>query len=174
MFLMLFLFLSLLGLRCYCAEVLEITNSKPLAVGQTLVSPGRIFELGCFSFSDSSKQYVGLWQKNVYPRKFVWVANRERPLAVSDGLASLRISRIENLELLDGKQNSLWSANVAAQVPSSNTSSVVAHLLDRGNFVVKNDVEADGLVWQSFDHPGDTMLLTQLLGFNSKAGKRNV
>ncbi|KAL6206998.1 hypothetical protein ACLB2K_024243 [Fragaria x ananassa] len=172
-FLML-LILSLLSLGCYCAEVQEITNSKPLAVGQTLVSPGRIFELGFFSFSDSSKQYVGLWHKNIYPRKQVWVANRERPLAVSDGLASLIISRNGNLEIVDGKQNSVWSSNVTSQVSTSNTSSVVALLLDSGNFVVKNDVEADGVVWQSFDHPGDTMLPTQLLGFDSKSGKRNV
>ncbi|PRQ28683.1 putative non-specific serine/threonine protein kinase [Rosa chinensis] len=123
MFLMLSLFLSLLSLRCYCAEVHEITNSKPLAVGETLVSPGRVFELGFFCFCESSKQYVGLWHKNIYPRKVVWVANRERPLAVSDGLAEL---------------------------------------------------EANGLVWQSFDHPGDTMLPTQLLGFDIKSGKRNV
>ncbi|XP_004301473.1 PREDICTED: G-type lectin S-receptor-like serine/threonine-protein kinase At1g61390-like [Fragaria vesca subsp. vesca] len=152
MFSMLFLILSLFSLRCYCAEVHEITNSKPLAVGQTLVSPGRIFELGFFSFNDSSKQYVGLWHKNIYPRKQVWVANRERPLAVSDGLASLRISKNWHLELVDGKQSSVWSANI------SNCSSAV--LLDNGNFVVKDVTGAD--MWESFNDPSDSLLPSML------------
>ncbi|PRQ54953.1 putative non-specific serine/threonine protein kinase [Rosa chinensis] len=49
---------------------------------------------------------------DISPRKVVWVANREKPLAGADTLARLRISSNGNLELVDGKQNSVWSINV--------------------------------------------------------------
>ncbi|KAM5588495.1 hypothetical protein ABKV19_006774 [Rosa sericea] len=171
-FLMFFLFIfSLLPSHFHCAEVYNITPSHPLAHGQTLVSSGRIFELGFFSPNGSANKYVGLWHKNVLPRKVMWVANRENPLAVADSLATLRVGSNGNLELVDGKQISVWSTNTTFQVPSSTTSSVIASLLDNGNFVV----EYSGYqLWESFDYPADTILKDQLLGFDSKSGRKNV
>ncbi|CAL2251518.1 unnamed protein product [Prunus armeniaca] len=166
----LFLF-SLLLAQHHCAEVYNISSSQPLAQGQTLVSPGRIFELGFLSPNKNSEnnKYVGIWHKNILPRKVVWVANRENPIAAADTLASLAISSNGNLELVDGKQNSVWSTNIS--VPS-NTSA--AMLLDSGNFVVKVSIGAADQLWQSFDYPSDTLLPSMLLGFDSKSGKRNV
>ncbi|XP_040375631.1 G-type lectin S-receptor-like serine/threonine-protein kinase SD1-29 isoform X2 [Rosa chinensis] len=169
--LFLFFFSLLLSQHC-CAEVLyEINPSHSLSKGQTLVSsPRGIFELGFFS-PDSASKYVGLWHKNIFPRKVVWVANREKPLAVADELASLRVCGNGNLEIVDGKQNSVSPTNgTIIQVSSSNASSVVASLSDSGNFGVK-DVVVDRVVWQSFDHPCDTMLPTQRLGYNTKSKK---
>ncbi|KAI5331027.1 hypothetical protein L3X38_021153 [Prunus dulcis] len=166
----LFLF-SLLLSQHHCAEVYNISSSQPLAQGQTLVSPCRIFELGFFSPNNNSdnNKYVGIWHKNILPRKVVWVANREKPIAAADTLASLAITSNGNLELVDGKQNSVWSTNIP--VPS-NTSA--AMLLDSGNFVVKVSIGAADQLWQSFDYPGDTLLPSMRLGFDSKSGKRNV
>ncbi|KAL5705606.1 non-specific serine/threonine protein kinase [Ranunculus cassubicifolius] len=115
----------------YGAQVFNVTPSHPLSKEQTLVSPGQIFELGFFSTNISANKYVGLWHKNIYPRKYVWVANRDNPLAATDSLASLRIgSKSGSLELVDGKQTSVWTTNI------SNCS--YALLLDSGNFVVKD------------------------------------
>ncbi|XP_062013322.1 G-type lectin S-receptor-like serine/threonine-protein kinase SD1-29 isoform X1 [Rosa rugosa] len=164
--LMFFLFICSLLPSQYSAQVYDITLSRPLAQGQILVSPGQIFELGFFSPNHSANKYVGLWHKSIFPRKIVWVANRESHIAVTDTLASLRIGSNGNLELIDGKQNSVWSTNISA---SSNSSSAV--LLDTGNFVLKDDRGAD--LWESFDHPCDTLLPSQLLGFDSKSGKQN-
>ncbi|PRQ57797.1 putative protein kinase RLK-Pelle-DLSV family [Rosa chinensis] len=158
----------------YGAEVYNITPSHPLSEGQTLVSPGLIFELGFFSPNSSGNKYVGIWHKDIFPRKVVWVANRDQPLALIDTLASLRISSNGSLELVDGKQNSVWSTNVTIQVSSSNTSLVAAVLSDDGNFVVKDVIGASeygrAFIWQSFHHPGDTMLPTMVLGYFSKYG----
>jgi hypothetical protein len=93
------------------------------------------------------------------------VANRETPLAVTETSASLRIGSNGNLELMDGKQNFVWSTNISA---SSNSSSAV--LLDNGNFVLKDDRGAD--LWESFAYPCDTLLPSHLLEFDSKSGKR--
>ncbi|XP_070678962.1 G-type lectin S-receptor-like serine/threonine-protein kinase SD1-29 [Malus domestica] len=163
------IFFILLLSQHHCAEVYEITPSQPFSQTQTLVSPSRIFELGFFSPNGSVNKYVGIWHTNISPRKVVWVANRENPIAASDTLANLTISSNGNLELVDGKQNSLWSTNIS--VPSNGSA---AELLDNGNLVVKDDdVGADPL-WQSFDYPSDTILPNMVLGFNSKSGKRSL
>ncbi|KAB2601104.1 G-type lectin S-receptor-like serine/threonine-protein kinase [Pyrus ussuriensis x Pyrus communis] len=162
-----FFFSLLLLSRHRCAEIYEISPSQPLSEGQTIVSPGHVFELGFFSPNNNSgnNKYVGMWHKSIFPRKVVWVANREKSIAASDTLASLRISSKGNLELVDGKLNSLWSTNIS--VPSNGSA---AALLDSGNFVVKDDdVGADPL-WQSFDYPSDTLLPSMLLGFDNKSG----
>ncbi|XP_050371725.1 uncharacterized protein LOC126789568 [Argentina anserina] len=158
-----FLFIfSLLPLQ-YGVEVHKITHSHPLAVGQTLISPGLIFELGFFSPNNSANKYVGLWHRSIFPRKYVWVANRASPLAATDTLATLVFSSNGNLELVDGKQNYVWSANI------SNCSSAV--LLDEGNFVVKNVTGA--VMWESFNNPSDTLLPNMLLGYDRSSGKQN-
>ncbi|KAK9939375.1 hypothetical protein M0R45_016071 [Rubus argutus] len=158
-----FLFIFSLFPSQYCAQVYNITPSKPLTQGQTLVSPGQVFELGFFNPKNTANKYVGLWHKSIFPRKVVWVANRENPLAVTDKLASLRIGSNGNLELVDGKQTSVWSTNI------SNSSSAL--VLDNGNFVVKNVMGAD--LWESFNNSGDSLLPSMLLGFDSDSGKRN-
>ncbi|BBN69712.1 hypothetical protein Prudu_1121S000100 [Prunus dulcis] len=148
-------------------EVYNITSSQPLAEGQTLVSPGHIFELGFFSPNNSANKYAGIWHKTIFPRKVVWVANIEKALSVTDTLASLTINSNGNLELVDGKQSSIWSTNISV---SSNGSAAL--LLDSGNFVVQDDIGAQ--LWRSFDYPVDTLLPMMLLGFDNKSGKRDV
>ncbi|KAK9950508.1 hypothetical protein M0R45_005994 [Rubus argutus] len=161
-----FLFIFSLLPSQYCAQVYNITPSQPLAEGQTLVSPGQVFELGFFSPNNSANKYVGLWHKNIFPRKVVWVANRENPLAVTDQLASLRFGKNGNLELVDGKQTSVWS--IIISVTNNSTAAV---LLDSGTFVLKDDTGAD--LWQSLDYPSDSLLPGMKLGFDSNSGKWN-
>ncbi|KAM5569329.1 G-type lectin S-receptor-like serine/threonine-protein kinase [Rosa sericea] len=168
-FLLIFIF-SFLPSHYHCAEVDGITPSQPLAQGQTLVSPGHIFELGFFSPNNSANKYVGIWHKDISPRKVVWVANRENSLAATDNLASLTVSSNGNLKLVDGKQKPIWSTNVTSLVSSLNTSSVAAVLLDNGNFVLNDDLGAE--LWQSFDHPGDTVLPNMVLRYD-KSGEGN-
>ncbi|KAL6184386.1 hypothetical protein ACLB2K_045788 [Fragaria x ananassa] len=164
-----FLFIASLLPSQYGAEVYNITPSHPLVEGQTLVSPGLRFELGFFTLNSAANKYVGLWHRSIFPRKYVWVANRDMPIATTDILATLRIGRNGSLELVDGKQNSVWSTNATVLVSSSSTSSVAAFLSDDGNFVAKDVVKAGQPIWQSFDYPGDTMLPTQRVGYNSKS-----
>ncbi|KAL5715941.1 non-specific serine/threonine protein kinase [Ranunculus cassubicifolius] len=139
----------------YVAQIFNITPSHPLAVGQILVSPGQIFELGFFSTNISANRYLGLWHKNIFPRKYVWVANRDNPLAATDTLATLRIgSKSGSLELVDGNQTSVWTTNI------SNSSSAL--LLDTGKFVVKN--VAGAVIWDIFNNPSDTILPNMFMG----------
>ena len=153
----------------YCFAIYNITSSESLSRGKTLISPGQIFELGFFSPNNSGdRQYISMWYKGISPQTIVWVANRESPLRVTDSAVSLKVSSNGNMELLDGNHTSVWSTNINV---SSNSS--VATLSDNGNFILKDSISGENL-WQSFDHPGDTILASSVIGFNLKTRQNNV
>ncbi|GKC97043.1 receptor-like serine/threonine-protein kinase SD1-8 [Tanacetum coccineum] len=142
-----------------------ITSTTPLTSNQTLVSNGDAFELGFFSTSDGKNLYVGIWYKQIQERTYVWVANRDNPINSSSG--KLTIGENGNLILVDQSETAIWSSNQS--VPVAN---VVAQLLDDGNFVLRraNDEKTENYIWQSFDHPTDTLLPKMKLGWNKETG----
>ncbi|KAL1222883.1 G-type lectin S-receptor-like serine/threonine-protein kinase [Cardamine amara subsp. amara] len=145
-----------------------ITTSNPLSIRQTLSSPDGSFELGFFSFNSSQNhQYFGIWFKRVTPRVYVWVANRENP--VTSLTANLIVSRNGSLILLDEKQDIVWSSG--GEVLTSNECR--AQLLNTGNFVLIDNVTGTYL-WESFEHPGDTMLPQSSLMYDIPKNTRRV
>ncbi|KAL7250113.1 hypothetical protein ACSBR1_012169 [Camellia fascicularis] len=155
----------------HCSATDTLTQSQPISVGQTLISSGQIFELGFFIPSNSSKQYVGIWPKNIPidDRKVVWVANRENPLtvtAIDSASSSLTVGKDGNLRLLDGMNNTVWLTNVS--VHSNNS---IAVLSDRGDLTLKDTVS--GLIlWESFNYPCDTFSPGMMLGMNTKTREK--
>ncbi|KAL5546960.1 hypothetical protein UlMin_006647 [Ulmus minor] len=141
------------------AEIYNITSSQTLSQGKTLISSNQVFELGFFSPNNSTNQYVGIWYKGVSPLTVLWVANRKNPF--SSFSTTLAISSNGNLELLDGDHNSLWSTNTSV----ASNSTTFALLSDKGNLVLKDGVSGQDL-WESFFHPGDTLLVGAVMGFN--------
>ncbi|GLT56067.1 hypothetical protein SLA2020_291400 [Shorea laevis] len=160
-----FIILKLFLLHCY-AVTYNITSSNPLSQNEILISPAQVFELGFFRPDNSTNQYVGIWYKNIAPRTVVWVANRENP--VIDSLASLKIGSDGNLKLVDGNEVILWSNNVSVQSNSS-----VAVLSDNGNFVLQDGLSGQQL-WQSFEHPVNTLLPGAGFGYDLERGERRV
>ncbi|KAL8257671.1 hypothetical protein R6Q59_029712 [Mikania micrantha] len=71
-----------------------------------------------------------------------------------------------NLTLVYGSGKVIWSSNSLASGLNTN---LVAQLLDTGNLVIKNETEI--LIWQSFDHPGDTYLPGMKVGKNFITGR---
>ncbi|MQM03728.1 hypothetical protein Taro_036506 [Colocasia esculenta] len=143
----------------------RLVLGEPLFQNQTITSEGGNFELGFFSpgNSSSTNRYVGIWYKNNITQKtIVWVANREKPLADSAGV--LRIVEDGNIALLDGGGSILWSSNITSN--QRNTTSAV--LLNSGNLVLR-DGESN-TVWQSFDHPTDTLLPTMEIALDLGTG----
>ncbi|XP_009611414.1 G-type lectin S-receptor-like serine/threonine-protein kinase At4g27290 isoform X1 [Nicotiana tomentosiformis] len=126
--------------------------------GANIASAGETFEMGFFSPGNSKLRYVGIWYKNISVRTVVWVANREAPLTSGSGI--LKVIEPGLLVLLNGTDNVVWSTNTSRSAQNS-----IAQLLDSGNLVVK---EAGGgnFLWQSFDHPTDTLLPGMKLGWN--------
>ncbi|XP_062086982.1 G-type lectin S-receptor-like serine/threonine-protein kinase At1g61440 [Humulus lupulus] len=153
----------------YCYAIYNISTFQALSQGQTLVSPSQIFELGFFSLNNSANLYIGLWYKQMSTTKVVWVANREKPVKATHFPANVIIGRRGNLELLDGKNSSLWSTKVNL----SSTNNSIAVLLDNGDLVIKDGSSGEEL-WHSFQHPVNAFLPGAKAGFNVKTGERCV
>ncbi|XP_065877701.1 G-type lectin S-receptor-like serine/threonine-protein kinase RKS1 isoform X2 [Euphorbia lathyris] len=162
---MLLNFLVLVILFPYCHPIDDITTDRSLTDGNTLVSRNGTFALGFFSPGNSIYKYLGIWYHKLPEQTVVWVANRNSPVNDSSGILS--ISRDGNLVLYDhhDRNLSLWSANVS----TGRTDGYVAQLLDSGNLVVVHN-ESNQIVWQSFDHPTDTMLPGLKIGLDRKLG----
>lgn len=139
-----------------------ITPGSSVGANQTLVSAGGFFELGFFTPDAASQnRYLGVWFKKIPVHTVVWVANRENP--ANDSTCNLTIGNNGTLILRSGSGTVLWST------ASSNLANPVAQLLDSGNFVLKDaNGGSESIVWQSFDHPSDTLLPGMKLGWNLK------
>ncbi|KAH0903688.1 hypothetical protein HID58_043191 [Brassica napus] len=160
-FVCLLLFVMLLSFT-YAA----ITPTSPLSIGQTLSSSDGVYQLGFFSPNNTQNQYVGIWFKGIIPRVVVWVANREKP--VTDSTANLAITSKGSLLLFSGKDGIVWSSG---ETFASNGSH--AELSDSGSLIVVDKVSGR-ILWQSFDHLGDTLLHSSFLMYNLVTGEKRV
>ncbi|KAM6585094.1 hypothetical protein CsatB_012096 [Cannabis sativa] len=142
----------------YSSATDTVTPSKPLLDdGQTLISAGEVFELGFFSPTNSVNRYVGLWYKKAPQGMILWVANRDKPLKDSSG--RLSITQTGKVVILNNQSSTpIWASDSSAKNPT-------LQLLSTGNLVVK-DGGSGKLVWQSFDHPCDTLIAGMKLGWN--------
>ncbi|CAA6658369.1 unnamed protein product [Spirodela intermedia] len=148
--------------KCGTDTIQQLQN---ISDGQTLVSAGGIFVLGFFSPGDSGKRYLGIWFA-VSNTTVVWVANRDKPLNGSSGI--LRIDTSGNLVLTGNPPNTIfWSTGQTSSVGAT------AQLLDSGNFVLRegSSLTAGDFLWQSFDHPTDTMLAGMKIGPDYRTGR---
>ncbi|OEL15386.1 G-type lectin S-receptor-like serine/threonine-protein kinase [Dichanthelium oligosanthes] len=154
-----------------------VSARRPLRGDDTVVSEKGKFELGLFSPGSSGRFYLGIWYKNVPGQTVIWVGNRESPLS-SVASAELRVSTDDgNLELVGLSQSSaspgvVWSSNLssstaAASAPGSN----VAVMRDNGNLVLVDGGNSSNVLWQSFDHPTDTLVPEAWLGENKITGE---
>lgn len=100
----------------------------------------------------------------------MWVANRETPL---DSPGVFLLGSNGNLVVLDGKTRKalIWSSN--ASLPASATNATIGLLMDTGNLVLGfgKDQTKDPL-WQSFDHPSDTLLPCMMISLNKRTDQQ--
>ncbi|CAJ1936286.1 unnamed protein product, partial [Sphenostylis stenocarpa] len=143
-----------------------LTKSQSLQTNQTLLSPNAIFELGFFSYANST-WYLAIWYKAIHDadKTVVWVANRDTPLQNSIGF--LKIGDNGNLLIVNQSHQPVWSSNHTTQITNP-----VLQLLDSGNLILReaNENDPTRLLWQSFDYPTDTLLPGMKLGWNFDTG----
>ncbi|XP_010274340.1 PREDICTED: putative G-type lectin S-receptor-like serine/threonine-protein kinase At1g61610 [Nelumbo nucifera] len=128
----------------------SLTFNQTIRDGQTIISAGRIFELGFFSPEGSNNRYVGIWYHDLQPQTVIWVANREYALPDSSGI--LTLGKTGNLQILGAKQKAIWSTET-----SSASNNLTAVLTDSGNLMLI-ERNLSNILWQSFDQPTDTLL----------------
>ncbi|AES59020.1 putative protein kinase RLK-Pelle-SD-2b family [Medicago truncatula] len=116
--------------------------------GKFLVSNKQEFGFGFITTSNDNTLFL-LAIVHMDSTKVVWTANRESPVSNSDKFV---FDEEGNAFLQKGK-NSVWSTNTSGMKVSS------MELQDNGNLVLLgND---SNVIWQSFDHPTDTLLPMQ-------------
>ncbi|CAL4950143.1 unnamed protein product [Urochloa decumbens] len=152
-----------------------VSARQPLRGNQTAVSAQGKFELGLFSPNGSGRFYLGIWYKNIPEQTVIWVANRASPLLSGAASAELRVSSDSgNLELVGLSRSSssspgvVWSSNLSSSSPGSSN---VAVMRDNGNLVLVDGGNLSNVLWQSFDHPTDTLVPEAWLGENKLAGE---
>ncbi|KAG5020597.1 hypothetical protein JHK87_016452 [Glycine soja] len=152
----------LLFLSCD-STTLTITQFQPLSDGTTLVSKDGTFEVGFFSPGSSTNRYLGIWFKNIPIKTVVWVANHDNPINTTTTPTKLTITKEGNLALLNKNNSVIWSANTT----TAKATNVVAQLLDTGNLVLhdEKEINSQNYLWQSFDHPSDTILPGMKIGW---------
>ncbi|KAJ1272959.1 hypothetical protein BS78_06G243000 [Paspalum vaginatum] len=139
-----------------------LINGGNITDGETLVSDGGSFTLGFFSpTSVPNKRYLGIWftASAADADAACWVANLDNPLGKAPSV--LVLSSTGGLRLLDGGSGqTVWSSNMTGASASS-----VAKLLPDGNLVVQDQRNSSAaILWQSFDHPSNTMIAGMKLG----------
>uniref|UniRef100_A0A0D6QRW0 Receptor-like serine/threonine-protein kinase n=1 Tax=Araucaria cunninghamii TaxID=56994 RepID=A0A0D6QRW0_ARACU len=128
-------------------DTLQIGAS--LTGNQTILSKDGTFALGFFSPSGTNNWYIAIWYAQISERTTVWVANRDNPLKNMPGV--LNMSRDGNLRLFDLEGRSTWESYNSLKASR-------ALLLDSGNFVMLGSGSNSEIVWESFSHPGNTVL----------------
>ncbi|GJX90304.1 G-type lectin S-receptor-like serine/threonine-protein kinase [Tanacetum coccineum] len=151
--------------KIYTAEITSISDSSFLTESDTLVSPGRIFELGFFKLGSSDNTYVGIWYKKISVKTVVWVANRDYPLTNVSSSSMLTIDSLGDLVLKSDTDHVVWSSN-----STSSGNNATARLNDSGNLVI-TDGNSMKILWESFDYPTDTNLPGMKCGKNYLTGK---
>ncbi|KAI4989635.1 hypothetical protein ZWY2020_036952 [Hordeum vulgare] len=155
-------------LLCASAEDQLAVGDKLLA-GQSLVSAGGAFALGFFSPDDAAgtatRWYLGIWYNGIPgPRTVIWVANRDAPAA---GAPTLALANDSRLVMSDADGRVLWNTTVASS--SSSQTPTAAVLTNEGNLVVQEANDAE--LWQSFDHPIDTLVPGMKMRLSYRTGK---
>ncbi|PON62127.1 Serine/threonine protein kinase [Trema orientale] len=126
-----------------------LTAGEVMRDWQFLESPNKFFRLLFFVPVYSSHHYLGIQSMYSFETKIVWVANRENPLKDTSGY--LNITK-EGILMINDSNGTSIIINSEKPVTSSNTS---VTLLDSGNLVLR---AGQRVLWQSFDHPSDTIL----------------
>uniref|UniRef100_A0A0E0ARK9 non-specific serine/threonine protein kinase n=1 Tax=Oryza glumipatula TaxID=40148 RepID=A0A0E0ARK9_9ORYZ len=145
-----------------CASDNRLVPGKPLSPGSTIISDDGTFALGFFSPSNPKKHYyVGIWYNNIPKFTVVWVANRAAPITVPSS-AVFTLTRSSNLTLSDGNGHVLWTTMAKSRISISsprNTKNISTEaMLDNTGNLILRSLADNAIIWQSFDHPTDTLL----------------
>ncbi|KAJ6806085.1 G-type lectin S-receptor-like serine/threonine-protein kinase LECRK2 [Iris pallida] len=129
------------------------TTLTPLRKPTSWPSPSGDFAFGFLPHpANASLSLLAVWFDKMDNKTIVWCANGDRPVA-ADG-SKLTLKPDGQLSLTDPSGLEIWN-------PGASGAAHAAAVLDTGNLVLS---AADSRVlWQSFDHPTDTILPGQTL-----------
>ncbi|XP_078150057.1 G-type lectin S-receptor-like serine/threonine-protein kinase At4g27290 isoform X2 [Carex rostrata] len=157
--------LFLLSFSPFAIPIDTLLSAQNLTDGETLLSPKSVLELGFFSPGSSRNRFVGVWFK-FDPDTVIWVANRNCPLNNTSG--TLTLNKRGSIMLYDSTGRTVWSSSSNSS-SDANDFSPILQLDDSGNLMLKDNT-SNSIIWQSFDHPTNTLLAGMKIVKNSRTG----
>ncbi|XP_031398551.1 G-type lectin S-receptor-like serine/threonine-protein kinase At1g11410 [Punica granatum] len=149
-----------------CKTLNTISQTIPLHDGDVLLSENKNFALGLFSPGNSTRRFIGTWYNKVSEHTVFWVANRDRPINDTSGVLSINSHGDLVLHCCNNGSSTLWSTNVST---TNSDNATTAQLQDTGNFILLQRL-GNRILWQSFDHPSDTLIPFMKLGRDPRTG----
>ncbi|KAI6691935.1 hypothetical protein NL676_019645 [Syzygium grande] len=136
-------------------ENISLTDTLTPTSKSPWLSPSGVFAFGFYQRGNS--YYVGVFLPGTSNKTAVWTYGRDNPPLPSN--STLRFDSSGRLVLQSAQAQDAYVAT-----PNGTTAS--ASMLDSGNFVLYNS--SQGVIWQSFDWPTDTILGGQTLSAEQK------
>ena len=124
--------------------------------GSYWASPSSDFAFG-FQQIGNGGYLLAIWFNNIPEKTIVWSANGDNLVPTG---SKVELTKDGQLVLSDPTGTEIWNSE------SGNLGVVYAAMLETGNFVLAS--QDGGLLWQSFEHPTDTMLPTQTMSRGRK------
>ncbi|KAM3730934.1 hypothetical protein ACB098_12G124200 [Castanea mollissima] len=119
-------------------------------------SPSGDFAFG-FQQTGKGGYLLAIWFNKLPEKTIVWSANGDNLVL---GGSKVELTKDGKFVLNDPTGNEIWKADLAG------SGVAYAAMLDTGNFMLAS--QDSSLLWQSFDHPTDTMLPSQTMSLGSK------
>ncbi|XP_050275851.1 G-type lectin S-receptor-like serine/threonine-protein kinase LECRK2 [Quercus robur] len=124
--------------------------------GSYWASPFGDFAFG-FQQIGNGGYLLAIWFNKIPEKTIVWSANGDNLVPTG---SKVELTEGGQLVLSDPTGTGIWKSELGG------LGVVHAAMLDTGNFVLTS--QDGGYLWQSFDHPTDTMLPTQTMSMGSK------
>ncbi|GLJ05471.1 hypothetical protein SUGI_0018770 [Cryptomeria japonica] len=142
---------------CVSAQKPNITLGSTLSPQNSKwVSPNGQFAFGFYELTPT--QYVlGVSFDKIPNKTLVWTVMKDQMDIPVEKMSTLQLTN-NGLSLYDARKSLKWSAAPQGKIAA-------AAMLDNGNFVLLN--ASFEPIWQSFDHPTDTLLPGQVLKWKS-------
>ncbi|XP_076914599.1 G-type lectin S-receptor-like serine/threonine-protein kinase LECRK3 [Bidens hawaiensis] len=141
------------------ASLTTTPNARPW------LSPSGEFAFGFQQVQGSDNFLLSIWYDKIPDKTIVWYP--EGGPTVSPGSKVDLVDR-RGLVLSDPQGRELWSSGSISDL-------AYGYMNDTGNFVIVDSNSRN--IWESFDHPADTLLPTQVMArggvINSKMGEKN-
>ncbi|TKY54861.1 G-type lectin S-receptor serine/threonine-protein kinase RLK1 [Spatholobus suberectus] len=147
------LLLTSAGTRVETQQIQLGASLLPNGTPASWRSPSGQFAFGFYPHGQGNVFVIAIWLVSKETNTVVWTAWRDDPAVTSN--AKLQLTTDGKLVLMDGHvKGKVIAGNASAKASS-------ASMLDSGNFVLFS--QNSSIIWQSFDHPTDTLLVNQSL-----------
>ncbi|KAK3205062.1 hypothetical protein Dsin_019108 [Dipteronia sinensis] len=149
---------------------LATSQNGTVSVGQSLtagekseswLSPSRDFAFGFHQLDNKDLFLPAIWYYKIPSKTVVWYAFADK--SVPRG-STLQLTADRGLALDDPDGKEIWKSDIGMH------KAAVGFIYDNGNFLIV-DTNSEKL-WQSFDHPTDTLLPTQIMERNGVVSSR--